>query len=102
MPSGIAAIVTPWPQQAFAAVARHAYPGAAFPAPMTGETGISPRAFVSADAQLAKGVIIEDGAVVSPGVSIGAGSIVAPNAVIGPNCQIGRGSYVGPGASIQP
>ena len=101
VPAGIAAIVTQWPQQAFAAVARHAYPNAAFPAPMTGETGVSPRASVAADAQLAKGVIVEDGAVVSPGVSIGAGSIVAPNAVIGPNCQIGRGSYVGPGASIQ-
>lgn len=101
VPPGIAVLVTQWPQQAFAAVARHAYPNAAFPAPMTGEAGVSPRASVSPDAHLARGVIVEAGAVISPGVAIGAGSIVAPNAVIGPNCQIGRGSYVGPGASVQ-
>ena len=101
VPPGIAVLVTQWPQQAFAAVARHAYPTAAFPAPMTGETGVSARAQVAPDAHLAKGVVVETGAVVSPGVSIGAGSIIAPNAVIGPNCQIGRGCYVGPGASVQ-
>jgi UDP-3-O-[3-hydroxymyristoyl] glucosamine N-acyltransferase len=98
---GIAVLVTNRPQAAFAAVGRLMFPAAASPRPMTGETGISPRAFVDPAARLEPDVIVEAGAVIGPDVAIGAGTIVAPNAVIGRLCQIGRDCYVGPGSSLQ-
>ena len=100
-PSGIAVLVTPTPQRAFAMVGRLLYPDAAKPGPITGETGVSSAAHVDATVRLEEGVVIEAGAVIGAGVAIGTGTVVAPNAVIGGNCQIGRGSYIGPGAAIQ-
>ena len=101
IPSGIAILVTPKPQVAFAQVGRLLFPAAATPGTMTGETGISPRAYVDASAKLEDGVIVEAGAVIGPGVAIGTGTIIAPNAVIAANTQIGRDCYVGPNASVQ-
>lgn len=98
---GVAVLVTARPQAAFAAIGRLMFPGAASPPPMTGETGVSPRAFVDPTARLEDGVIVEAGAVIGPMASIGTGTIVAPNAVVGRFCQVGRGSYVGPGVSLQ-
>jgi UDP-3-O-[3-hydroxymyristoyl] glucosamine N-acyltransferase len=100
-PAGIAVLVTPRPQYAFALVGRLLYPDAASPAAMTGETGISSAAYVHPSARLEPGAIVEAGAVISAEVAIGAGTIVAPNAVIGHGCQIGRNSYVGPNAVVQ-
>ncbi|TIM36337.1 MAG: UDP-3-O-(3-hydroxymyristoyl)glucosamine N-acyltransferase, partial [Mesorhizobium sp.] len=45
-PAGIAVLIHPRPQQAFAMVGRLLFPAAATPAPMTGETGISPHAHI--------------------------------------------------------
>lgn len=100
-PAGVAVLVTPRPQYAFAMIGRLLYPDAASPAAMTGETGVSPAAHVDPTARLEPGVIVEAGAVVSADVAIGTGTIVAPNAVIGRGCQIGRDCYVGPGAVVQ-
>lgn len=100
-PAGIAVLVNPRPQQAFALIGRLLFPTAAIPGPMTGEKGISPSAHIDPTAQVEEGAIIEAGAVVGPGAGIGRGTVVAPNAVIGPSCQVGRDSYIGPGVSIQ-
>ena len=101
VPAGIAVLVTPRPQYAFAMVGRLLYPDAASPRPMTGETGVSSRAHIDPSARLEAGVVVEAGAVVSAGVEIGAGAIIAPNAVVGRGCKIGRNSYVGPNAVVQ-
>jgi UDP-3-O-[3-hydroxymyristoyl] glucosamine N-acyltransferase len=101
VPGGIAILVTPRPQVAFAAIGRLLFPAAASPAAVTGETGISSRAHVDQTARLEPGVIVEPGAVIGPLAAIGAGTIVAPNAIVGRLCQIGRNCFVGPAASIQ-
>jgi UDP-3-O-[3-hydroxymyristoyl] glucosamine N-acyltransferase len=98
---GVAVLVTKRPQAAFAAIGRLMFPAAASPEALTGETGISPKAFVDPAARLEPGVVVEAGAVIGPGAGIGSGTIVAPNAVIGKFCQIGRDCYIGPGASLQ-
>lgn len=98
---GVAVLVTKKPQTAFATIGRLMFPAAASPHALTGETGISPRAFVDPTARLEPGVIVEAGAVIGPMAAIGAGTIVAPNAVIGRHCQIGRDCYVGPGSVVQ-
>jgi UDP-3-O-[3-hydroxymyristoyl] glucosamine N-acyltransferase len=101
VPDGIAALVTPRPQSAFAQIGRLLYPMAALPGPVSGETGISSRAFVHPSAKIEEDVIIEAGAVIGPDVSIGARTLIAPNAIVGHSCQLGRDSYVGPNASVQ-
>ncbi|MER8564326.1 UDP-3-O-(3-hydroxymyristoyl)glucosamine N-acyltransferase [Mesorhizobium sp. M0924] len=100
-PAGIAVLVHPRPQQAFAMIGRLLFPMAATPGPMTSETGVSPQAHVDATAHIEAGAIIEAGAVVGPRASIGSGTVIAPHAVIGPSCQIGRDGYIGPGVSVQ-
>ncbi|TGQ56193.1 UDP-3-O-(3-hydroxymyristoyl)glucosamine N-acyltransferase [Mesorhizobium sp. M1C.F.Ca.ET.193.01.1.1] len=100
-PQGIAVLVHPRPQQAFAMVGRLLFPQAATPGPMTGETGISPQAHIDASAHVETGAIVEAGAVIGPDASIGAGTVIAPHAIISRSCKIGRDGYVGPGASIQ-
>ncbi|MEQ1952404.1 UDP-3-O-(3-hydroxymyristoyl)glucosamine N-acyltransferase [Mesorhizobium sp. CN2-181] len=101
VPAGVAVLITPRPQYAFAMIGRLLFPDAASPGPMTGETGISAGAHVDPSARLEPGVVVEAGAVVSANVEIGAGTIVAPNAVVGRNCKIGRNAYVGPNAVVQ-
>jgi UDP-3-O-[3-hydroxymyristoyl] glucosamine N-acyltransferase len=101
VPSGVAVLVTPTPQRAFAMVGRLLYPDAAMPGAITGETGISPAAHIDPTAHIEAGVVVEAGAVIGAGVAIGAGTVIAPNVVIGRNSQIGRKAYVGPNASIQ-
>lgn len=100
-PAGIAVLVHPRPQQAFALVGRLLFPQAATPGPMTGETGISPQAHIDPSAHIETGAIIEAGAVIGPRVSVGGGTVIAPHAVIGHSCQIGRDGYIGPGTSVQ-
>jgi len=100
-PAGVAVLVTPAPQRAFALVGRLLFPEAAMPVAVTGETGVSDRAHVAASAMLEPGVVVEAGAVVGPGAAIGAGTVVAPNAVIGRECRIGRDCYIGSAATVQ-
>jgi UDP-3-O-[3-hydroxymyristoyl] glucosamine N-acyltransferase len=101
VPPGMAILVTPKPQLAFAQIGRLLHPNAAIPRSLTGETGVSERAHVSKDARIELGAIIEAGAAVGPGASVGRGSIIAPNAVIGAGAQVGRDCFIGPGANIQ-
>ena len=101
VPPQVAVLVTPKPQRAFALIGRLIYPTAARPQPLTGESGISPRAIISDTAFLEEGVVVEAGAVIGPRVAIGSGSVIAPNAVIAASSQIGRDCFIGPGATVQ-
>ncbi|HHZ07701.1 MAG TPA: UDP-3-O-(3-hydroxymyristoyl)glucosamine N-acyltransferase [Rhizobiales bacterium] len=101
VPAGIARLVTPRPQYAFAQVARLLYPSAATPTPITGQVGISPAAHVSPLARVEEGVTIEPGAVIGAGAAIGRGTVVGPNAVIGASCQIGRDCFIGASVTLQ-
>ncbi|WEX07045.1 UDP-3-O-(3-hydroxymyristoyl)glucosamine N-acyltransferase [Chelativorans sp. AA-79] len=100
-PPGVAVLASAKPQHAFAMVARLLFPQASSPQPVTGETGISPRAMISSGAVIEEGAIIEAGAVIGVGASVGRGTIVAPNAVVGAGCSIGRDGYVGPNVTLQ-
>lgn len=100
-PAGIAVLVSPRPQRAFAIVARMLYPSAARPGALTGESGLSPQALIDPAATVEPGAIVEAGAVVCAGASIGSGTVLAPHVVVGPSCQIGRDGYIGPGVTIQ-
>ncbi|MGN6538740.1 MAG: UDP-3-O-(3-hydroxymyristoyl)glucosamine N-acyltransferase [Mesorhizobium sp.] len=100
-PTGVAVLVNPRPQQAFAMIGRLMFPAAATPDTLTSETGVSPRAHVDASAYIEPGAIIEAGAVVGPDAAIGSGTIVAPNAVVGHSCRVGRDSYIGPNVSVR-
>ncbi|MEP9373097.1 UDP-3-O-(3-hydroxymyristoyl)glucosamine N-acyltransferase [Mesorhizobium sp. KR1-2] len=101
VPAGIAVLVAAKAQAAFAQIGRLLFPAAASPGTITGETGVSPRAFVDPSARLEPGVVIEPGAVIGAGVAIGSGTIVAPNAVIGMSTQIGRDCYIGSNSTVQ-
>ncbi|ODT07429.1 MAG: UDP-3-O-(3-hydroxymyristoyl)glucosamine N-acyltransferase [Mesorhizobium sp. SCN 65-20] len=101
VPNGVAILVTPRPQQAFARIGRLLYPEAERPVGTTEETGVSPFAHVDASARIEPGAIIEAGAVIGPHASVGAGTVVAANALIGRWCQVGRDCYIGPHCSIQ-
>ncbi|MCV0396507.1 MAG: UDP-3-O-(3-hydroxymyristoyl)glucosamine N-acyltransferase [Rhizobiaceae bacterium] len=100
VPPGVAALVTAQPQRAFATVARKLFPDSVRPAPLTGETGISPAAHVAPSAVIEDGAIIEAGAVIGAGASVGRGTLVAPGAVVGTSCRIGRDGYLGPSVSV--
>lgn len=101
VPAGTVALVTKYPQLAFATVGRLLFPSAAIPGSVTGETGISAKAYVADTARLEEGVIVEAGAVIGAGVAIGSGTVIAPNAVIGQNVQIGRNGFIGPNVTVQ-
>ncbi|MGO4830912.1 LpxD N-terminal domain-containing protein, partial [Rhizobiaceae sp. 2RAB30] len=64
VPAGIARLVTPRPQYAFALVGRVLYPTSVASRPLTGANGISPAAHVAKSAKIEDGAIIEPGAVV--------------------------------------
>lgn len=100
LPEGTAALVHEKPYSAYAAALDLIYPTAAKPEPVTGESGVSPKAHLGEGAALEDDVIVEAGAVIGRGAAIGKGSRILANAVIGENVQIGRGSVVGVGASV--
>ncbi len=101
VPKGIAILVTPRPQQAFALVGRLLHPAAAIPKSLTGQTGISPKAYLAPGAVVEDGATIEAGASIGPGAAVGSGTVVAPNAVVGTDTQIGRDCFIGPNVSVQ-
>ncbi len=101
IPNGIAVLVSAQPHADFIKVVRLLYPDAMRPAPLTGETGISPLAHVSPTARIEPGAIVEVGAVIGAGAEIGAGTVIGPNCVIGPGVKIGREGSFGAGVTIQ-
>ena len=101
VPNGIAVLITPRPQQAFAYIGRLLYPDAERPIGVTGESGISPLSYIDPTAHIESGAVIEAGAVVGPNSALGSGTVVAANAVIGRSSQVGRDCYIGPNSSVQ-
>jgi len=100
-PAATIALVVGDPGKAFALVLSRLYPQSVRPRPVTGETGISPRAVVDPSARIEMGAIVEAGAVVAAGAEIGAGTVIGPNAVIAMNVKIGRNCMVSAGSTVQ-
>jgi len=100
VPVGTAALVTPRPYHAFAAVSARLFPSAMRPDPAFGGAGVAPGASVHPEARLEQGVTVDPGAVIGAGAEIGAGTVVCANAVIGQQVRIGRGATIGPGATV--
>jgi len=101
VPKGVAVLVSERPQHAFAQIARLLFPSGTRPQPITGETGVSPRAVICEGVTLEDGVIIEAGAVIGRNVAIGQGTVIGPNAVIADGCTIGRDCFIGSQCTIQ-
>jgi UDP-3-O-[3-hydroxymyristoyl] glucosamine N-acyltransferase len=100
VPEGVAALVTPHPYHAMAAVTAKLFPSAVRPGSAFESSGISHGAMVHPQARLEQGVTVDPGAVVGPGAEIGSGTVVSATAVIGPNVRIGRDCSIGPGATV--
>ena len=100
LPSHVQVLVNDQPYKAYATALEMLYPSAAVPQPVTGETGISPKAHICDGVLLEDNVIVEAGAVIGKGAAIGRGSRILANAVIGENVQIGRGCTIGINASV--
>jgi len=101
VPEGVAALVTPAPQLAFALAGAVLVPAAIRPLQLTSETGIAATASIDPSAKLEAGVIVEAGAAIGAGAEIGAGTIISAGASIGPGTRIGRNCHVGPAATVQ-
>jgi UDP-3-O-[3-hydroxymyristoyl] glucosamine N-acyltransferase len=95
MPGGTVGLVVRSPQRAFAVLGARLYPQAMRPVSVEGITGISPAAYVSADARLEANVVVEAGALIGAGAEIGEGTLIGAGAVIGPNVRIGRQASIG-------
>ena len=100
VPEHVAVLSAADPYRAFALMATTLYPSANAPLPVTGETGLSPKAFVAPDARLASDVTVEAGAVIGAGAVLAEGVRVLANAVVGANVELGAQSVVGAGASV--
>ena len=101
VPSGVAAMVVPAPQTAFARAAAVLVPSAVKPLRLTTESGVSGAAFVAPSAKLEDGVVVEAGAVIGEGAEIGAGTVIGAGAAIGAGTRIGRQCHVGHAATVQ-
>lgn len=95
-----AALVSHEPYRAFAKAAALLFPTSVRPQSVFGATGISPGAFIHAEARLEPGVIVDPGAVIGKGAEIGRGTLIGAHAVIGPDVRIGRDCAIGPQATI--
>lgn len=99
IPHGIAVLRSEVPQTSFAILAALLHPDALHPVRIL-PTGISPSAYIDAEARLEGGVTVEPFAVVGAGAEIGEGSHIASHAVIGPGVKIGRNCSIAAGASV--
>ncbi len=100
LPDHVVALSHGKPYEAYAEALSILYPSAGRPQPITGETGISDKAFVSPEAKLEDGVIVEAGAVVGPDASVGRGSTILAGAVVGAGVQIGRNTTISSNATV--
>ena len=99
-PKGCAALVSPEPYRAMAAVMAKLYPSAMKPSSAFGEIGVSPAAHVHPAARLEAGVVVDPGAVIGRGAAVGAGTVIGTHAVIGPGVRIGRNGAIGATSTI--
>lgn len=101
VPSGVAALIVPAPQTAFARAAAALVPAAVTPLPLTTADGVAETAIVDPSASLEDGVVVEALAVIGADAQIGAGSVIASGAAIGAGTRIGRDCHIGHGATVQ-
>lgn len=97
LPSTTIALMTRYPEAAFARAVAAFYPDAVCGGADSGAGASAP---VDPTARLEEGVALEPGAVVGPGVEIGAGTVIGANAVVCAGVRIGRHCSVGPGVTI--
>lgn len=100
LPGHIIGLVHDTPYKAYGLALCHLYPTAMRPQPVTGEQGVSDRAFLADDVKLEEDIIIEAGAVIGKGVAIGRRSVILPGAVIGEGVQIGRNCTIGANVTV--
>ncbi len=101
VPGGVVPLLAREPYSSLAKVLAELYPAAMRPLPATGETSVSPRAYIDRSVKLGDGVVVEAGVVIGAHVVIGAGSRIGPNAVIAARCQIGDDCSIGANSSLQ-
>jgi UDP-3-O-[3-hydroxymyristoyl] glucosamine N-acyltransferase len=90
-PAGCAALITSFPQAAYARVAAALH----HPRPIAQH-----REPVHPDAVVEAGVTLGAGVIVGPGAEIGRGTVIGPYSVIGPGVTIGRNCTIGCHVSI--
>ena len=105
-PTGVAVLVNPRAQQAFAMIGRLLFPAAATPVPLTSERGISPQAHIDPTAVIEAGAkanhlsYIGD-ADVGPAANIGAGTITCNyDGVFKYGTSIGAGAFIGSNSAL--
>lgn len=98
-PAHTAVLATPSPYSAFARALALFYPDAMLSKAAYVPAGGNSR-LVAKSAQIAKGVVIEPGAIVGEEARIGRGSVIAAGAVIGYRSVIGEDCYIGAGATV--
>lgn len=103
LPAGVAALVTPYPGNAFGLAAALFHPTAMRPGPITGRQSgeIHATAVIEDEDGIEPNVIVEAYAVIARGTLVGRGSVIGPNVVIGPGCTIGRNTVIGANSTIQ-
>lgn len=90
LPAGCTALITPFPQAAYALAADRLYR----PRRVDGD------AAVAADARLEPGVILASGVVIGSGAQIGRGTRIGANSVIGPGVTLGRDCEISANVTI--
>lgn len=100
VPQATAALVAADPYRAFARMAALIYPASLAPIGLTGETGVSPRAFVHDDATIGEDCTVEAGAVVGAGAVLGRGARVLANAAVGPSVRLGADTTIAAHATV--
>jgi len=93
-PDGMAVLVVPDPQRAFAHALDLFYPHPE-------RSGLHNGAQVDPTAKLEDGVYVGAAAVVGAGAEIGAGTQIMPGAVVGPGVTIGRDCFIGTNVSVE-
>jgi UDP-3-O-[3-hydroxymyristoyl] glucosamine N-acyltransferase len=91
-PAGVAVLLTPEPQAAYAKAAQRFYRARR---PERDAPLVHPTAELEDDVLLGPGVVLGAGARVGRGTEIGAYSVIGPGVCIGRNCQIGSNAAVG-------
>lgn len=100
VPADTLALIAGDPLTAFTHVVAALYPSAARPGSLFATQGISPSAFIHAEARLENGVVVDPGAVIGPRAEIGGGTIVGASSVIGSEVRIGRNCSIGAQVTI--
>ena len=91
LPEHCMALVTAWPQAAYAAASARLHR----PRVLPGGAAISADASLESDVMLGPGVVIGPGARIGRGTRIGAGSVIGPGVAIGRGCEVSANVTIG-------